>query len=224
MKHCLTAVFATLLGVAGCFDQHPAQPPPGQWAPPGQWTPQGAPPGQPPMAPPAQPPPGQWTPPPPQNSGPIPWWPQGGNMPLPGVGPVPIPSLPTIPGMPGGAPQQCVDAINSYRARHSLPPLTRWIAAEPCAAAQAQSDAQMGQAHGSFGRCSEGAQNVCPGWQGPPEQMTGPCLQSMYDEGPGADYARHGHHMNMMNPRYTKVACGYFTTPQGQVWAVQDFQ
>jgi hypothetical protein len=135
-----------------------------------------------------------------------------------------VPSVPALPGMPMGAVQQCVDGINQYRGRHGLAPLARWFAAEPCAAAEAQGDAAAGQPHGSFGRCGEMAQNVCPGWRGPPEQMTGPCLQSMYNEGPGADYATHGHFLNMTSPRYTKVACGYHTTQDGQVWAVQDFQ
>ena len=214
--------FFFLASLAGCpaLDQRPPpqQPAPGQWAPPGQW----AGPGQPPMSQPVQPGPGQWVPPQ-QPSGPLPWWPQG-NIPIPAVGPVPLPAVPTIPGMPGGAAQQCVDGINQYRARNSLPPLQRWIAGEGCAAGQAQSDAQANHPHASFGRCGEASQNVCPGWQGPPESMTGPCLASMYNEGPGQDYATHGHYLNMMNPRFTRVACGYFTTAQGQVWAVQDFQ
>jgi len=126
--------------------------------------------------------------------------------------------------MTGGPAQQCVDTINQYRASLRLAPLARWAAGEPCAAGQAQSDAQSGQAHGSFGRCGERAQNVCPGWRGPAEQVTGPCLQSMWNEGPGADYAAHGHYLNMADARYTRVACGYHTTAQGQVWAVQDFQ
>jgi hypothetical protein len=207
------------------MEQRPAEPPPGQWAPQGQYVPPGAygPYGQPPpMTQPVQPGPGQWVPPPPQNST-FPWWPQGA-IPLPAVGPVPLPSMPALPGMPIGAAQQCVDTINQYRARSGLGPLARWMQAEPCTAGQAQSDANAGQPHGSFGRCGEGAQNVCPGWQGPPEKMTGPCLASMYNEGPGQDYAQHGHYLNMMSPRFTKVSCGYFTTPSGQVWAVQDFQ
>ncbi len=42
--------------------------------------------------------------------------------------------------------------------------------------------------------------------------------------GAGADYSAHGHYLNMSSTRYTKVACGYHTAPDGQVWAVQDFQ
>jgi hypothetical protein len=219
MPRRILSPIVALAALAGCQDLM-ARPGEAPRQPPGQWQQ----PGQAPMAQPVQPGPGQWMPPPQQQNPALPWWPQGGQLPVPGVGPLPIPSIPALPGMPVGAPQQCVDGINQYRQRHGLAPLQRWYAGEACAATQAQSDAQSGQPHGSFGRCSEGAQNVCPGWQGPAEQMTGPCLQSMYNEGPGADFARHGHYLNMMNARFTKVACGYFTTAQGQVWAVQDFQ
>jgi hypothetical protein len=228
---------AMLLGVptallAGCPAQDrpaPNYPPPqygnpppqGQWTPGGQWAPPGAP--GPQMAPPVQPGPGQWTPPPPQNASPFPFWPPG--VPAPNLGSLPIPGMPAVvPAMPGGPAQQCVDSINQYRASQRLPPLTRWFPAEPCATGQAQSDSQSNTPHGSFGRCQEMAQNVCPGWRGPAEQMIGPCLQSMWNEGPGADYAAHGHYLNMSNPRFTKVACGFYSTPGGEVWAIQDFQ
>jgi hypothetical protein len=46
----------------------------------------------------------------------------------------------------------------------------------------------------------------------------------MWAEGPGTDYSMHGHYINMSNPQYTKVACGYYTTAKGQVWAAQDFK
>lgn len=201
---------------------YPQQQPPPQY---GYPPPQGYPP--PPVAP---------APAPQPSAVPFPWWPQGGALPipnlgtfpgLPGVAPVPAPvpaPAPVSPVASGGAAQDCVDSINRYRASLRLAPLSRWVEAEPCASGQAQSDSQSGRAHGSFGRCQEMAQNVCPGWRGPAEQVTGPCLQSMWNEGPGADYAAHGHYLNMANARYTRVACGYHTKPDGQVWAVQDFQ
>ena len=193
------------------YPPQPAYPPPqGDSVPPPQSY--GYPPQQGPWVPPspAQPPMAQ---PQPQGSGPLPWWPQG----IPNPGALGIPGMPAvIPAMPGGPAQQCVDAVNKHRQTQGLTPVVRWLAAEPCVAGQAQSDGQAGQAHGSFGRCGEAAQNVCPGWRGPAEQMTGPCLQSMWNEGPGADFSAHGHYLNMSNPRYTRVACGYFTTPQGR--------
>src|SRR6185369_309941 len=119
----LGRVAAAIALLSGCtaLDAPQQQPPqnPGQWAPPGQWVPPGQ--MQPPMAPPVQPGPGQWVPPQP-SAGPIPWW-QGGTIPVPAVGPIQVPGLPTVPGMPGGAAQQCVDTINQYRAQNGLPPL-----------------------------------------------------------------------------------------------------
>ena len=44
------------------------------------------------------------------------------------------------------------------------------------------------------------------------------------DDGPGEPYSEHGHYINMTNTAYTEVACGFYTTPDGAVWAVQDFR
>jgi hypothetical protein len=122
------------------------------------------------------------------------------------------------------AEQLCVDTINDYRATLDLPPLERWTDAEDCSNAQAKSDSESGTAHGAFGQCGEFAQNECPGWPGPPEQLTVDCLALMWAEGPGEDFAMHGHYINMSNPNYTKVACGFYETPEGDWWAVQNFQ
>ena len=52
----------------------------------------------------------------------------------------------------------------------------------------------------------------------------------MRDEGPpptssctGACYEDHGHFINMTDPSVHKVACGFFTTASGKVWAAQNF-
>jgi hypothetical protein len=57
------------------------------------------------------------------------------------------------------------------------------------------------------------------------------CLQRMWDEGPppssnceGQCFQEHGHFINMSNPDYSEVACGFFTTPDGELWAVQNFR
>ena len=42
-------------------------------------------------------------------------------------------------------------------------------------------------------------------------------------EGPGEPFSDHGHYINMTNESYTKVACGFYTTPGGAVWSVQNF-
>ena len=35
-------------------------------------------------------------------------------------------------------------------------------------------------------------------------------------------YEAHGHFINMSNPDVTKVACGFYTTSTGAVWAAQN--
>ncbi|HEX9296092.1 MAG TPA: CAP domain-containing protein [Polyangiaceae bacterium] len=124
----------------------------------------------------------------------------------------------------GGAKQLCVDTINKYRATLGLPAYARWTEQEACADSQAESDSQTGTAHGAFGRCTEFAQNECPGWGGTPESMITGCLQAMWNEGPGSDFNTHGHYINMSSTKYTKVACGFYTTAAGKVWSVQDFR
>ena len=118
----------------------------------------------------------------------------------------------------------CVAKINAYRATLSLPPYAGWSAESSCADSQAQSDSQSGKAHGAFGACGENAQNECPGWPGPPESVVQNCLAQMWAEGPGTDFSTHGHYINMSSTSYTTVACGFFQTPSGQWWAVQDFR
>ena len=56
------------------------------------------------------------------------------------------------------------------------------------------------------------------------------CLQSMWDEGPppmqpceGDCFQTYGHFINMTSTRSTKVACGFFTTADGEIWSVQNF-
>ena len=89
--------------------------------------------------------------------------------------------------------------------------------------AEAASDGMTGTAHGAFGMCGEGAQNECPGWPGPPASMITGCLELMWNEGPGDDFATHGHYINMSNTGYTRVACGFAEANDG-VWSVQNFQ
>lgn len=121
------------------------------------------------------------------------------------------------------ARQACVDRINEYRSTEGLPPYARWTEAEACADDQAAQDAASGTAHGAFGQCDEWAQNECPGW-GSLEQVVSGCLQMMWEEGPGEDFNAHGHYINMSSTEYDRVACGFFTTANGDVWAVQDFK
>lgn len=130
-----------------------------------------------------------------------------------------------IPPSPSGStPEEiCVNAINSFRATIGLGPLLRWTEAEACSSTEAEGDAASNAAHAHFGDCGEMAQNECPGWPGAPATMIIPCLTMMWNEGPGVG-AAHGHYNNMTNSRYTKVACGFYTTSTGRVWAIQNFK
>jgi hypothetical protein len=122
------------------------------------------------------------------------------------------------------AAEKCVQLINEYRASIGLSAYQRWTDGEACADDEARKDAEMNQPHGSFGSCGESAQNTCPGWSGTPASIIGPCLQAMWDEGPGSDFSTHGHYINMSSTIYTRVACGFYVTPGGRVWTVQDFK
>jgi hypothetical protein len=118
----------------------------------------------------------------------------------------------------------CVTTINQYRATLGLAPYAQWTDAETCADGQAERDAASGTAHSAFGQCAETAQNECPGLPGTPASTVGDCFSAMWSEGPGADFGLHGHYINMSSTSYTKVACGFFTTAGGLVWAAQDFK
>jgi len=47
-------------------------------------------------------------------------------------------------------------------------------------------------------------------------------LQIVQDEGPGEPFWEHGHYINMSSTPYSKVACGFYTTPGGFICAVQN--
>ncbi|MBN2343720.1 MAG: hypothetical protein JXX29_09280 [Deltaproteobacteria bacterium] len=121
------------------------------------------------------------------------------------------------------AREDCMARINGFRATLDLPPLERWTDGESCADSEARSDAMTNTAHGAFGQCDEWAQNECPGWDSVESVISG-CLQMMWDEGPGEPYSEHGHYINMTSTSYTRVACGFYETGTGTVWAVQNFR
>jgi len=116
-----------------------------------------------------------------------------------------------------------VDIINGYCATLSLPALAHWSEADLCADQEAKHDSEVNQAHASFGSCGEYAQNECPGWPSADAIVDG-CLEMMWNEGPGSNYSQHGHYINMSNPNYTKVSIGFYMTPTGKVWSVQNFK
>jgi len=121
----------------------------------------------------------------------------------------------------------CVTRINQLRWEcQCLPPLQRWSDAERCADQHSEYDSTRSP-HSGFRDdiCSPRgwAQNECPGWSSTQQVISG-CLQAMWDEGPGEPYSAHGHYINMTNPSYSMVACGFYETPDGRFWSVQNFQ
>ncbi len=117
----------------------------------------------------------------------------------------------------------CLTEINKYRDTLGLAHYVGWSAESSCADGQSKSDSESGKAHGAFGACKESAQNECPGWPGPADTLITGCLKMMWAEGPGTDFSKHGHYINMSSTKYTAVACGFYKTPKGDYWAVQDF-
>lgn len=137
------------------------------------------------------------------------------------------------PPTSGDLYQDCVDRINQFLTQCAcLPPLTRRTDGEACADQMAEYDASANSAHaGAIAKICQpgGAQNECPGYSSN-SQVIGLCMQQMWDEGPpptssctDACYEEHGHFINMTDPTVTKVACGFYTTSSGKVWAVQNF-
>jgi uncharacterized protein YkwD len=116
-----------------------------------------------------------------------------------------------------------VAEINAYRAKVRLSPLVHWAEADSCSDEEARKDSKANESHQSFGACGEMAQNECPDWPDKDSIASG-CMEQMWNEGPGKDFARHGHYLNMTNPKYTKVSIGFYTTREGKVWSVQNFK
>ena len=143
------------------------------------------------------------------------------SAPLPGCNPTPLPST-------GDIHADCVARINQFRWEcQCLPPLVRWTDGESCTDSNAEYDSSNG-VHASFYDmpCGSGAraQNECPGWPSNDHVITG-CLRDMWDEGPedGNPNTVNGHYETMATSTYTRVACGFYKTPAGDVWGVQNF-
>jgi len=119
----------------------------------------------------------------------------------------------------GSAAEICVATINDFRLSLGLAPYARWTETESCADGEATTDASTNRPHGAFGKCQEFGQNECPGRPGPAEKMIPECLKDMWGEGPGG-----GHYEQMASKKYTKVACGFGTAANGEIWALQNFR
>jgi hypothetical protein len=121
------------------------------------------------------------------------------------------------------ARQRCVDRVNEFRATEGKPAYERWTAIESCTDGEARKDSESGEAHGAFPECGESAQNECPGY-GSMEDVLGRCLDQMWAEGPGENFEEHGHYLNMSSTSHSRVACGFYETPDGSIWAIQNYE
>jgi len=116
----------------------------------------------------------------------------------------------------------CLKQINHDRHTLKLNPVVAWEAAWPCTDAQAAFDGAAKRPHSAFTRCQEYAQHECPAWPFAPEVTIVQCLALIWAEGPGKNFKKHGHYINMSNKNYTRVSCG-FAMVNGKLWATQDF-
>ncbi|HLK92469.1 MAG TPA: hypothetical protein VKZ18_21415 [Polyangia bacterium] len=137
------------------------------------------------------------------------------------------------PPSTGDIYQDCVNRINQFLTQCAcLPALARATDGEACANQMAAYDAAMNSPHaGAIANiCTpSGSQNECPGYASD-SQVIGLCMQQMWSEGPpptssctGTCYEQHGHYINMTDPSVHRVACGFYTTSSGDVWAAQNF-
>jgi len=143
------------------------------------------------------------------------------DAPIPNCSPLPVPDT-------GDFYADCVARINQFRWEcQCLPPLERWVEAEDCADQMAEYDAMLDDAHAgiSAGICepSNAGQNECLNY-GPSFGIIDFCFQQMWDEGPGEDFQVHGHYLNMSDASSSRVGCGIYVAPNGDVTSVQNFQ
>ncbi|HEY3822492.1 MAG TPA: hypothetical protein VGL81_35250 [Polyangiaceae bacterium] len=141
----------------------------------------------------------------------------------PALPPAQTPPAPLANGDPhAAARQRCVTETNAYRAKVGAAPVVQRPDQQACADQDAAGDAANGTVHGGSGHCGWGAQNECPDWPGTPDGIVTECLASMFREGPGEPYAKHGHYINMTSAEYRGLACG-FHEQGGHVWLIQNY-
>jgi len=131
------------------------------------------------------------------------------------------------------AQQFCVSETNRYRAMNSKSALTEAANLEAFADTGAMTDYDAMSPHSHFSSTQGGgiafAENECPGFSGwhlapggDMNALVGMCIAAFYAEGPGSDYATHGHYINMMG-NYATLGCGIFSADNGDVTIVQDY-
>ena len=138
----------------------------------------------------------------------------------------------------------CADTINMYRAMLSLPPLQRALAAdEACSDIGAKIDADSSQTQSSKGMCAGfSGQTSCPGWSvgggsgnATLDDALAHCIDAMWAKGPPSTtreqcvadatgcYAQYAYYLELTDPNYHVVSCGFYKMPNGKWWINQDF-
>ena len=121
----------------------------------------------------------------------------------------------------------CLDTINSYRGSKGLPPYAPWPAGEQCAAQQAGSYARGQTPDLQKDACLAGqqyGQSTCSSSAGTLQEVVSGCLQSGWNEGPGADFNQHGDYSYMSSRQFTTAACGFARGADGSVQTVQIYK
>jgi len=130
------------------------------------------------------------------------------------------------------AKQFCVSETNRYRAMNGKATVAENTGLETYADAGAKTDYDANSPHSHFSSTSGGgiafAENECPGhsgWTlspgGDMNALVGNCIAAFYSEGPGSDYATHGHYINMMGA-YATLGCGIYQSGT-DVTIIQDY-
>jgi hypothetical protein len=121
-----------------------------------------------------------------------------------------------------------VTETNRLRAMNGKPPVAESAMLVDFADEGAAIDFS-GSPHQHFSQTSGGsiafAENECPHWPfaagGDMEQTVKSCIAAFYSEGPGDDYATHGHYINMMGD-YGTLGMGIYVSG-GEVTIIQDY-
>ena len=126
----------------------------------------------------------------------------------------------TLSSGSGSERRRLLDRVSLFASPSAADELARYTRA--VRSRQAALDIKGGKGHANFGLCKESAQNTCPGWSASETvesqvSVLRNCLRSMWNEGPGSDYSKHGHYTNMTNSGYRKVGCG-FAFASGSLW------
>lgn len=102
--------------------------------------------------------------------------------------------------------------VNEVRRLAGVAPLTLKILSNgKCIFDQCSDYKSSGIPHRLFGACGEIGQNQCVFYSLGSADIS-KCLDTMHAEGPGLDFEKHGHYLNMINPDYTQVTAAYYAT------------